>query len=407
MFTACCSTVSPSSEQGQSPVRMVEGRSKQDGERALREAILTPSFWSCCSEKRPVHFGGAARGIVEDVSMDAVIEAFLKGARPQFGATTSYRLGEPYMRESVFMAYLDHASLSLTGAELFLPWLLSLCQAFEGTFGFVTSKVLIDPPDSNGPPLLVESDSLMLQLLGEQRILVAPPLQGLPVSAPRPKPLLEATILPGDALYVPRGLECRQVGTESRLPKVYVLLSLRSPELSLGISLCKYLGDMLMDKQKVSADADAFFRSSLTRRTRKDVEKDSSMLDTSLQKYSRELMNKVSSADLRAHMHSRIKLMREEQVENAKEVACASPRPPVVLSSSILRLAPGVQCRCPPGGTSAHFTRGSDSMTMNIAPTVSALLDRLSDGQPHTVESLPCDDPVERICVCNIFLLKK
>eukprot|EP00439_Symbiodinium_sp_Y106_P016030 s3150_g2.t1 len=124
MFTACCSTVSPSSDQGQSPVRMVEGRSKQDGERALREAILTPSFWSCCSEKRPVHAGGAARGIVEDVSMDAVIEAFLKGARPQFG--------EPYMRESVFMAYLDHASLSLTGAELFLPWLLSLCQAGTG-----------------------------------------------------------------------------------------------------------------------------------------------------------------------------------------------------------------------------------------------------------------------------------
>ncbi|OLP79456.1 hypothetical protein AK812_SmicGene40254, partial [Symbiodinium microadriaticum] len=94
------------------------------------------------ARESPVHFGGAARGIVEDVSMDAVIEAFLKGARPQFGATTSYRLGEPYMRESVFMAYLDHASLSLTGAELFLPWLLSLCQ--------VTSKVLIDPPDSNG-----------------------------------------------------------------------------------------------------------------------------------------------------------------------------------------------------------------------------------------------------------------
>ncbi|OLP74870.1 hypothetical protein AK812_SmicGene45469, partial [Symbiodinium microadriaticum] len=43
------------------------------------------------------------------------------------------------------------------------------------------------------------------QAMLRERILVAPPLQGLPVSAPRPKPLLEATILPGDALYVPFG----------------------------------------------------------------------------------------------------------------------------------------------------------------------------------------------------------
>lgn len=35
------------------------------------------------------------------------------------------------------------------------------------------------------------------------------PLEGLPVSAPRPKPLLEVDLKPCDALFLPAGLEGR------------------------------------------------------------------------------------------------------------------------------------------------------------------------------------------------------
>lgn len=69
-------------------------------------------------------------------------------------------------------------------------------------------------------------------------------------------------------------------------------------------------------------------------------------------------------------------------------------------------MARGVAVRCTPGATSAHFTRGTDTMTLNIASTASALLAALSDQQIHRVDGLPCADPIERLCVCNVLLRK-
>lgn len=305
------------------------------------------------------------------------------------------------MRENVFMAYLDQATLSLTGAEHYLPWLLAVCKALEAAFGFVSARLLVDPED--GRLLASESDVLMLQLLGNRRLTLMRPLQGLPVSAPRPKALLEATLGAGDVLYLPAGLEGRPctpcTGPES-IPNVYILLTLQSAELSVGFSLCRYLGDLLLQKENLSAEADAFFRSAMTRRTRDDLAKPE--LGESVQRHARELLSKATVTDLQKHFESRIQQMRQEQLESAGEVRSLPPLEPMVLSRSLLRLAQGVRCKCDVGESRALFTRGADTMTLNIAVTASAMLARLSDGKTHHVDSLPCDDPVERVCVCNV-----
>eukprot|EP00435_Cladocopium_sp_Y103_P006071 s1580_g1.t4 len=203
----------------------------------------------------------------------------------------------------------------------------------------------------------------------------------------------------------PAGLEGRPCpGPESVPPNVYILLTLQSAELSVGFSLCRYLGDLLLQKEHLSAEADAFFRSAMTRRTRDDLAKPE--LDESVQRHARELLSKVTVTDLRKHFESRIQQMRQEQLESAGEVRSLPPLEPMVLSRSLLRLAQGVRCKCDVGESRALFTRGADTMTLNIAVTASAMLARLSDGKTHHVDSLPCDDPVERVCVCNVLMRK-
>eukprot|EP00435_Cladocopium_sp_Y103_P005249 s1580_g1.t1 len=371
--------------------------------RSFAQELLTSNFWESRREKRPLYLDGAAKGLLANAGMDEVIEALCKGTRSHLCSTAAHRRGEPHMRENVFMAYLDQATLSLTGAEHYLPWLLAVCKALEAAFGFVSARLLVDPED--GRLVASESDVLMFQLLGNRRLTVMRPLQGLPVSAPRPKALLEATLGAGDVLYLPAGLEGRPCpGPESVPPNVYILLTLQSAELSVGFSLCRYLGDLLLQKEHLSAEADAFFRSAMTRRTRDDLAKPE--LDESVQRHARELLSKVTVTDLRKHFESRIQQMRQEQLESAGEVRSLPPLEPMVLSRSLLRLAQGVRCKCDVGESRALFTRGADTMTLNIAVTASAMLARLSDGKTHHVDSLPCDDPVERVCVCNVLMRK-
>jgi len=380
---------------------MAKETEETEGPRYFVEELLSDNFWQSRSEKRPLCLHGTAKGLLAKVGMDEIIEALCKGTRSQLCSTSAFRGGEPHLRENVFMAYLDQATLSLAGAEHFLPWLLALCKELQPAFGFVSARLVVDPENSR--LRACESDVLLLQLLGDHRLTVTQPLQGLPVSAPRPKGL-EATLQAGDVLYVPAGLEGRPSGPAESKPNVYVLITLQSVELSVGFSLCRYLGDLLLEKQKLSADADAFFRSAMTRRTRDDPALQSD-LSATVQRHAQELLSKVTAADLRQHFERRIQQMRHEQLESAAEVQALAPEA-VVLSRSSIRLAQGVRCRCQAGDTRAQFTRGSDTMTLNIAVTASPLLSRLSDGKSHRVDSLPCEDPVERVCVCNVLMRK-
>ncbi|CAJ1345523.1 unnamed protein product [Effrenium voratum] len=337
--------------------------------------VLTPGFSDARAARSPLLVPAAARELLPEIGMDDIIDALCKGTRPELGSTAAH--GEA-PSDNVFKAYLDSATLSLHGAEHFLPWLLRLCQAMEPAFGFVSARLIVD--GERGRPQPVERDQLLVQLLGLQRLTLIRPVQGLPVTAPRPQPLLEGTLEAGDVLYVPACVDCRQAPSASRMPNVYVLVSLQSAELSLEFSLCKFMADLLLEQPK-SSEADAFFRTSVTRQTKREL-KEKPELEGSVQRFARELASKVTAAGLRKHFESRMSQLRKEQTESVAEVQALGSSGPRVLSRSLLRMTRGVQCRCSAGSSRAFFTRGSDTMTLNIA------------------------DPIERICVCNVLMRK-
>merc|ERR1712083_697603 len=71
---------------------------------------------------------------------------------------------------------------------------------------------------------------------------------------------------PGDALYIPSGVECWAVGNAPEEPVLYVLLTLQSNSHSFEMSMGKYLTDILREGD-FSKDADLFFRSAVTKQS--------------------------------------------------------------------------------------------------------------------------------------------
>jgi len=266
---------------------------------------------------------------------------------------------------------------------------------------------------------------------------------------PRPKPLLAAELRPGDALIVPGGVECHVTGGKFSIavarvssspdapgpqdsPLLYALFPLRMPEQSLDVALAKCLNDVLLEGS-LSQETDNFFRTAVTKHSMPeryglstsglDSFSDESMrcnvadsaiavnhkeLAAKLSRSATELARKVSAAGLRSHMADRAKQLRDDQEQRARKFLRESELggERIVRTTDFVCLPRAIGCHCEKGAAVAHFKRGSETLNLPISPTASALIARLSDAKPHVVTSLPCDDPVERICVCQILIFK-
>mmetsp|Transcript_50557 Transcript_50557/g.156455 ORF Transcript_50557/g.156455 Transcript_50557/m.156455 type:complete len:144 (+) Transcript_50557:781-1212(+) len=125
-----------------------------------------------------------------------------------------------------------------------------------------------------------------------------------------------------------------------------------------------------------------------------------------------ELASNINVADFRKHFDARMLQLRTDQSKGAEGLLAGSttagPRPPpgIVQMTSLIAVCKGIVCRCQPGTEVAHFKRGSETLNLPIGRSASEMIHRLSDGEPHVVGSLPCDDPIERLCVCQVLLLK-
>jgi len=339
------------------------------------------------------------------------------------GNSGAYKNGEPCMRSNVFMAYLDHATLTLTESERFLPPLLDLCTSFSPTFHFVSSRIVIDPPGQRIPNLQADSDMIALQVWGEQRLKLCQSVAGLPVTARRPEPMLTPTMSPGDALYVPQGLEVRfedslplQHG-ETRGPTMYAVLSVRTNEQELGTSLGRHFTDVLREAD-ISKETDRFLRSAVTKHSvpRRSPKADSTeaeaerraKLEAGLKAAVADITQRINATSLREHVAKRMDQLRKEQAEGAAKMEGKSmpDAGQQVLTSSSVRVSRGVICECHPGQSHALFTRGTETLPLPIGETASYLISELCDGKPHLVSSLTCSDPVERLCVCQILVFK-
>lgn len=389
---------------------------------SFRCSVLAPEFWSCLAQRKPAHLPGAAVELPELVTLDDVVAALTVGV--DSGATACSKHGDPYMRGDLFLAYLDHATLTISGAERYFRPLLEISRALSPELDYVTARLVMEPLDSKAPPLRTDADLLMIQIWGEQRLTVRKPLFAVPMSAPRPGPLLISEVRPGDVLLLPRGVDCQfstsslqavvegapteTASASNHGPLLYALLTLRTNEQSFEACLSRYLNDVLLGGG-FSADSDAFFRSAVTKHSQED---NPERLEQLLASSAADLASKVNGADFRRHITERMAKLRDEQASAAEEIlvgsSAAGPLAPpgIVSSQSRVAVSEGIACRCQPGSTTACFRRGGDTLNLPIAASASGLINSLSDGKPHVVGTLPCEDPVERLCVCQILIFK-
>jgi len=294
---------------------------------------------------------------------------------------------------------------------------MGLCPPFD----FVSARLVIDPPGMRVPKLQVDSDTIALQVWGEQNVKICRPIAGLPVTAKRPEPFLTPLMRPGDALFVPSGLEVRFEGPPPSVrgdePTLYVVFSVRTNEQSFGTSLGKHLSDVLWET-RFSKQADALFRSAVTKRTLGPSGSDDSAeaiaerrsnLDSGLKAAVAELRQRVNAESLQKHVAKRMDQLRKEQAEGAAKAA--AQRLPnesqFVTNRSFIRVATDVVCEFQPGDPRALFTRGSETLPLPIAQTASYMIAELCDGAPHRLTSLTCSDPLERICVAQVLVFKE
>lgn len=418
MRRGCCAT------RRQRPADEAE---KRPG-KAFCDALLTQSFWDGLGKKQAMLLQGVqSSSALAWADVDSVVSAMVQGT--DTGDIVAFKRGEPHMRENIFLAYLDQATLSLTKAERYFPQLLDLCSDLAmASFDYVTARLVLEPPDcGTGPALQAEGDILLMQLWGQQRVSAVRSVQGLPVSAPRPQPMVKCCLRPGDALFVPSGAECQPVARGAPLavpegeavegapagPSLFLVLTLRSSEQAVGTSLGQYINDLLREPGALSDDSDAFFRSALTKQTRQQDagatgKSPKEALEARMAACVEELASKVRGEGLRRHYTERMLALRQaQQAESGSKKAGSRPAPRgSVNSASLVSVASGVTCQCNPGEAHALFRRGTETLRLPIAETASYMISRLCDGKPHVVTSLPCEDLFERTCVCQILVFK-
>lgn len=387
------------------------------------DAVLTDTFKECLAKQKPLHVPAAAPqlgfiGASSPLGLDPVLLALTKGS--ETGNVSANRNGQPCMRGNIFLAYLDHATLTMTEAERYLPPLFQLCTGLSPTFDFVTCKLALDPPGTRLATMQADADLIVLQLWGVQKAKVCMPVFGLPVTAPRPAPLLSPTLNPGDAVFVPHGLELRfdepLLSENGQSPTLYAILSVRTGDQSLGTCLGKHIVDVLRETG-LPEDADAFLRSAICKASAPRADSDTASADAVAERRAAievemksaiaQLRKRVSAASLREHVAGRMEKMRKEQAEGAVKAARQTLREnQVVLNSSYVSVSRGVVCECQPGDSHALFTRGSETLPLPISQSASYMISELCDGVPHLVGSLTCSDPLERLCVAEILVLK-
>lgn len=408
------------------------------------DKALTPELWDGIGKHKPVHLPQAASQLLGTFTLDRLMDAFGRGT--DAGLAQAFKRGEPCMRESFALSYLDQATIRLSDAERFFQPLFDLCQELSSSFEYVTAKLVLEPPGAKSPAIVMNEDVIAIQLWGEQKLRLGRPTVGLPMTAPRPEPLLSPVLEAGDAVYLPQGVECRMEcvtssfglpqpsdpvtglsggsrgPSQSKEPVLYLLLTVGTGDQSVESSLGMYITDLLREN-KLSEGSDAFFRSAVTKRTlperyskpnadlssKEAAAAQKAELDSTMKNCTAELISKMDARSFRKHFSDRMGKIKDAQREGAEKMlaAMAGPRPrEVVTTKTKVRVHPSVAARCEGGTNVAHFKRGGETLSLPIAPSASYLIDRLSDGAAHVVATLPCDDPVERLCVCQILVPK-
>lgn len=154
---------------------------------------------------------------------------------------------------SLFAAYLDGCSVVLNHADWTSPWIAALCEDLQRSFPHSYANVYITPPGSQAVSAHADDrDVIIIQVSGQKDWKV---YSKVPVPLPYPREqvgkeglevpaevlegpsLIETTLHPGDALYMPRGYVHEARANESSF-SFHVTIALATHDWSLCGILC-------------------------------------------------------------------------------------------------------------------------------------------------------------------------
>lgn len=150
---------------------------------------------------------------------------------------------------SLFAPYLDGCSVVVNHGDLLSPWIACLCQDLQEEFPHVYANCYVTPPNSQAvSPHADDRDVFILQVVGSKEWKV---YEQVPIPYPYPHeqvgkgglpippqvlngPLcINATLLPGDVLYMPRGF-VHEARSPSNEPSFHITIALATHDWSLA-----------------------------------------------------------------------------------------------------------------------------------------------------------------------------
>lgn len=392
--------------------------------RSFIDGVLTEEFWAKNWEKYPKHIRSAdlakdkqVNRLGEFVNPDHLSEILRRGG----SSLKMFRKGQPFDGDSLYLAYLEGASLILNQADRYSKPLFEFCRTIADKHFYHSFAVAyLTPPNSHAVRLHNDDqDVFLLQIWGKKNWLVRPAPTFLPYTeemigkdAPVPEelikpPILDFTIEAGDILFMPRGfLHEAKTGTE---PSLHITITVPTSDYCWGVLLGRYLGHSLQKSLPSGSEVANFCQEAMSE---KDVDSHRPDRKKRTEEEENAMIRQVASAFLKDLSSKEVVGLFEERMattnkgqEEALMMNCSRQLRPFVTSESLVRLMPGVGCSCTPGAEVARFTRDGKILDLPIASTASHLIAGLTN-KPRAVSELHCEDSFERLCVLEALLMK-
>mmetsp|Transcript_56649 Transcript_56649/g.90008 ORF Transcript_56649/g.90008 Transcript_56649/m.90008 type:complete len:412 (-) Transcript_56649:221-1456(-) len=377
--------------------------------KAFSEVILTPDFWEKHWERWPLHHQ-AANGLAGNRLPEVLTASHIADLINRSGSSVKmFRKGVSYNEDNFLVAYLDGASIIVNQAERYQSVLYEMCKALAAMhFHHVFAVVYLTPPNSfavrlhnddqdvfllqvwgkkhwtirNAPTLLPYTE----EMLGKDE-LVPPELVG--------DPIMSFDMQAGDVLYIPRGF-LHEASTSAE-PSLHITVTMPTSDYCWGVQLIKHLMQSLH-----SRDTPPEIRKICeTQLVGPEGGLDDASLDVHIQDILKHWSSNLSAESVLEAFEARMERTNEGQ-DRAHQKAMSRELFPTVTDENRIRLMCGVTCWCEENSELAVFKRDNQRLELPIARSSSALIRSLT-ARPQKVNTLPCADPFERLCVLRLL----
>lgn len=323
-----------------------------------------------------------------------------------------FRRGEPYDEENFMVAYLDGCTMVVNQADRYHPTLFDMCRVLAADyFHHVFAVVYLTPPNSYAVRLHNDDqDVFLLQVWGTKhwKIRNAVPKIGayteemVGKDEPVPPELISEPIMsfdmqPGDVLYIPRGF-LHEAATSTE-PSLHITITMPTSDYCWGIQLVKHL---MQDVHSRDAPPEVRRACEAQLVGPGSHQLDDATLDAHIEDIFNNWSRNASLDGVLNAFEGRMARVNEGQERAHQQATSLRPPRPQITEESRVRLMYGVSCFCDEKSETATFKRDTQRLDLPISKSAAPLLRSLT-ARPQKVNSLPCADTFERICVLQLL----